>query len=186
MIKKTVTYEDFNGETISEDLYFHLSKVELVNLELSHEGGLSSILPAMLKEGNMGEVVRLFNSMIRHAYGKRSDDGRRFIKDEKMTEEFMTSPAFDALFTDLISSPESAATFMQGVIPKDLMALVEAEMANETAADGESDTRPPWIREDREPTTKELTTMTHQQLLEVMQRQAKHVPTPVSQPKQVL
>ena len=33
MLKKSITYEDYNGEMATEDFFFHLSKAELVEIE---------------------------------------------------------------------------------------------------------------------------------------------------------
>ena len=125
MIKKTITYEDFNGDKQTEDHYFHMSKTELINTEMSYEGGLSTILPELIKEGNAARLLEMFQSIIRKSYGKRSEDGKRFIKDPEATEEFMQSQAYDALFTELVTSPDAASQFVQGIIPKDLLDIVE-------------------------------------------------------------
>ena len=35
MVKKTIKYSDYNGNEIEEDFYFNLSKVELLEMEMS-------------------------------------------------------------------------------------------------------------------------------------------------------
>ena len=44
MLKKTITYTDFNGEKREEDFYFHFSRAEILEKELSVEGGLGAML----------------------------------------------------------------------------------------------------------------------------------------------
>jgi hypothetical protein len=156
MIKQTVTYTNFNDEEVTEDLYFHLSKTELIDLELSHEGGLSTILPEMVKGGDVAKIMELFKRIIQMSYGTRSADGKKFVKDEEVTKEFMTSPAFDALFMQLVSTPEAATDFITGMVPKDLLAQMELEAA--------ASEQPAWVKEDREPTSHELQGMTKEQL----------------------
>ncbi len=41
MLKKTITYEDFDGNQVTEDHFFHLSKADLVEMEVSQKGGMS-------------------------------------------------------------------------------------------------------------------------------------------------
>lgn len=190
MIKQTVTYIDFNEKEATEDLYFHLSKMELVNMELSHQGGLSTVLPEMIKSGDMGKVVQMFQDIVLKAYGTRSEDGKRFAKDEAVTKDFMTSPAFDALFTILISSPEAAANFITGLMPRDMVEQLNAQETpplDQLTMPGQDAEPPPWIRDDRDPTNDELMRMSTDQLREVMQRKMGGASTTVpSQPKQVL
>ena len=159
MIKKTITYEDFNGGKQTEDVYFHLSKTELIDLEYSFEGGLTEILPELIKDKNIPKILELFKSIILKSYGKRSEDGRTFIKNEEEAQEFLKSPVFDALFMELLSSPETATAFIGGIIPKDL---------SRNIGPGNFDPELPWAN--REPTDEELQKMTHEQLLEVTKR----------------
>lgn len=125
MLKKTITYEDFNGETVSEDFYFHLSKAELVELEMSHRGGLSAALERIIAAEDNQAIISEFKNIILTAYGKRSDDGKRFIKTQELRDEFTSSEAYSTLFMDLIENTDSAVEFINGVIPKDMVAEAE-------------------------------------------------------------
>lgn len=120
MLKKTITYEDFNGDTVSEDFFFHLSKAELVELELSHRGGLSEALKRIVVSEDGKSIIAEFKNIILGAYGKRSDDGRRFIKNQELRDEFESSEAYSVLFMEMVTDAESAAEFVNGVIPKNL------------------------------------------------------------------
>jgi hypothetical protein len=128
VLKKTITYEDFNGETVSEDFFFHLSKAELVELELSHEGGLSESLKRIVDAEDGKGIIQEFKNIILTAYGKRSDDGRRFIKNQAMREEFESTEAYSALFIELVTNTDAAIEFVNGVIPAGM-----AEEANKLA-----------------------------------------------------
>lgn len=120
MLKKTITYEDFNGDTVSEDFFFHLSKAELVELELSHKGGLSEALKRIVAAEDGKAIISEFKSIILGAYGKRSDDGRRFIKNQELRDEFESTEAYSVLFMEMVTDAEAAAEFINGVIPKNL------------------------------------------------------------------
>jgi hypothetical protein len=137
LIKKVIKFEDFNGNEQTETHYFHMSKTELINTEFSHEGGLSTVLPQLVKEQNVAKLLEIVQSLIRKSYGKRSEDGRNFIKNAEQTEEFMNSAAYDALFTELVTSPDAATEFITGIIPKDLLKIVEGAAQEKQAADSQ-------------------------------------------------
>jgi hypothetical protein len=125
MLKKTITYKDFNDDEVSEDFFFHLSKAELIELELSHKGGLSEALKRIIASEDGKAVIAEFKNIILSSYGQRSDDGKRFIKNQQLRDEFESTEAYSTLFMDLVLNTDSAIEFINGVIPKD--------MAEETA-----------------------------------------------------
>jgi hypothetical protein len=117
VLKKTITFEDFNGETVSEDFFFHLSKAELVELELSHKGGLSESLKRIIDAEDGKGIIAEFKNIILSAYGQRSDDGKRFVKNQQLRDEFESSEAYSTLFMELVTNTDSAIEFINGVIP---------------------------------------------------------------------
>jgi len=117
MLKKTITYQDFNGDTATEEHFFHLSKADLVELELSYEGGLSETLQRIVDAGNGSEIIKEFKKLLLLSYGKRSSDGRRFTKSQELRDEFQSTEAFSTLFVDLVTDAEAAAAFVAGIIP---------------------------------------------------------------------
>lgn len=121
MLKKTITYEDFNDETITEDFFFHLSKAELIELELSHTGGLTAAMQKIIDTDDRGAIVAEFKKIILLAYGKKSADGKRFIKNGQMREEFVSSEAYSTLFMELVTDTDAAVNFMNGIIPAGMM-----------------------------------------------------------------
>lgn len=118
MLKKTITYTNFNDEEVSEDFYFHLSKAELIELEMSHKGGLSEALKKIIESEDGKGIIEEFKKIILGAYGKRSDDGRLFTKTQELREEFESTEAYSALFMELVTNTDSAIEFVNGVIPK--------------------------------------------------------------------
>lgn len=120
MIKKTITYEDFNGVSHTDDFYFHLSKAEVAELEFSEEGGLSKVLNDIIEAENIGALIRVMKRLILMAYGKKSDDGLRFIKNEEDKKAFVESPAYSELFMEIASDDTKAANFVKGIMPTGL------------------------------------------------------------------
>lgn len=123
MLKKTITYEDYDGNTRTEDLYFFLSKAELMEMELSTPGGLAKKLESITKAQDGAEITKVFKEIILKSYGEKSDDGRAFIKKRngvRLAEEFEQTEAYNQLFTELLLDPEKASAFINGIMPKDL------------------------------------------------------------------
>ena len=127
MLKKTITYTDFNGDEVKEDFFFHLSKAELVELEMSHDGGLSEAMTRIVDADDRGAIISEFKKIILMSYGKKSSDGKRFIKNATLREEFESSEAYSTLFMELVTVTDSAIEFMNGIIPAGM-----AEEAAET------------------------------------------------------
>jgi hypothetical protein len=125
MLKKTITYIDFNGDETSEDFYFHLSKAELVELEVSYKGGLQEAIKRIIDADDGKAIIAEFKKIILGSYGERSDDGRRFIKNQTLRDEFESTEAYSTLFMELVTDADKAAEFVRGVIPKDLIEETE-------------------------------------------------------------
>lgn len=122
MLTVTVTYTDFLGESQTEELQFHLSEREVLALELELEpvGGIEGVVEKFEQDGKAFPIMALFEKVILMSYGKRSEDGRRFIKNDEVLEEFKTSAAYDQLFVDLLMTDETgkaAIKFFEGVVP---------------------------------------------------------------------
>ena len=124
MIKKAITFEDYNGETRTEDFYFNLTKAEIAELELTTEGGLEAMIDKMIKMKNNPELVKLFKKLILMSYGEKSPDGRRFIKNEQLTEEFTQTAAYSELFMELATNADAALKFINGILPRELQDAV--------------------------------------------------------------
>jgi len=121
VLKKTIKYTDFNGEETSEDYLFHLSKAELVELEMSHQGGFVASMQKVIEAEDNKTVIEEFKKIILQSYGKKSLDGKRFIKNQTMRDEFESSEAYSTLFMELVTDTDAAIEFMNGIIPGDLV-----------------------------------------------------------------
>lgn len=132
MLKKTITYTDYNDVKRTEDFYFNLSKAELSEMELSVDGGYAEMAKKIAEAQNAPELVKLFKELILKAYGEKSADGRRFMKvDEKgnpLSIAFSQTEAYSELFMELASDADAAAIFFKSVIPADLSKQVSAQM----------------------------------------------------------
>ena len=120
MLKKTITYVDYNDVERTEDYYFNLSKAELMEMELSIAGGLSETIDKIIKAKDTPSLVKIFKELVLKAYGVKSPDGKRFIKSDELREEFSQTEAYSQLFMELATNAEAAAAFVNGIIPADL------------------------------------------------------------------
>ena len=120
MVKKTIKYTDYNGKEREEDYYFNLSKVELLEMEMSAEGGLENKIKKIVESDDKVEIIKYFKDIIKQSYGKKSEDGKRFIKDPKDFEEFAQTEAYVNLFMELATNSDAAANFVNGIIPQGL------------------------------------------------------------------
>lgn len=134
MLKKTIKYTDFNGEEQEDIEYFNLTKTELIELEVNYEGGLAGFAQRIIDTKDRKVLVEEFKRLILLAYGRKSEDGKRFVKSEAMREEFSQSAAFDALFTEFAENDDSAAVFFNGIVPKDMAEQVAKAAAEQGIA----------------------------------------------------
>ena len=122
MLKKTITFEDYNGVERKEDFYFNLSKAEIMEMELSTTGGLAEMIQKIVAAQDTPKLIKIFKDLVLRSYGIKSDDGRRFIKNDKLKEEFSQTEAYSILFMELATDADAAAKFVNGIMPADLAA----------------------------------------------------------------
>lgn len=120
MIKKTIRYEGVNGP-IEEDFYFHLSKVDLLEMEAKHEriGGLQGYYEKTMATKDPSKILDMVKWFIESSYGERTETGRH-LKNSRIREEFIGSDAYSELFMELAQDPEKVNTFVNGLVPRDL------------------------------------------------------------------
>lgn len=120
MLKKTITYTDYNNETRTEDFFFNLSKAEIMEMELSIEGGLSETINRIINTKDIPSLIKIFKDLLLRSYGMKSPDGKRFIKNKELTEEFSQTEAYSQLFMELATDADAAAAFVNGIVPADM------------------------------------------------------------------
>ena len=120
MIKKTISYVDYDGNEREEDFYFNLSKAELTELQLGTSGGLQKMIENIVKTKDIPRIIEIFKKIILASYGEKSPDGRRFVKSKEITDNFTQTEAYSILFMELSTDADKAAEFIAGVIPADL------------------------------------------------------------------
>ena len=117
MLKKTITYTDYDGNKRSEDFYFNLTKAEVMEMEMTTTGGMQKMLEKIVAEQDAKRIIEIFKDLILRAYGEKSPDGKRFIKSKELTEAFAQTEAYSDLFMELATDANAAAVFVNGIIP---------------------------------------------------------------------
>lgn len=117
MLKKTITYTDYNDTERTEDFYFNLSKAEVTEIELSTTGGFAEMITNIIAAQDAPSIIKIFKDLILKSYGEKSPDGKRFIKNETSLEAFSQTEAYSNLFMELATDDKAAAAFVNGIIP---------------------------------------------------------------------
>lgn len=131
MLKKTISYEDYNGVKRTEDYYFNLSKAELTEMELGIDGGFSELLKKITATQDIPSIIKIFKEIILKSYGEKSADGKRFMKEDEegrpLANKFKQTEAYSILFMELSTDSEAAAKFINGIVPADLAKQLESQ-----------------------------------------------------------
>ena len=117
MIKKTITYKDYNDVERTEDFYFNLTKAEVMEMEMGTEGGFAEMINKVINAKNAPAIIKIFKDLILKAYGEKSLDGKRFVKSEEISTAFAQTEAYSKLFMELATDADAAAKFVNGIIP---------------------------------------------------------------------
>lgn len=118
MLKQTIKYIDFNDNERTEDFYFNLTKAEALELEVAYPGGLSGVLKEVIDSKDNRKILEIFKSIILKAFGEKSEDGKRFVKNQEIRESFAATEAYSELFMSMLDA-EKAAIFINGITPKE-------------------------------------------------------------------
>lgn len=124
MITKTIKYKDYNGVEREEKFLFNLSKAELMEMEMGTKGGLTEMIQKIIETQDQPSIIAIFKKLVLQAYGEKSADGKRFVKTDEngrpLSIAFSETEAYSILFMELATNADSAAQFVNGIIPNDL------------------------------------------------------------------
>ena len=124
MLKKPITYVDYNGTERTENFYFNLSKAELMELELGTTGGFAEMVQRIVDAQDQPTLMQIFKDFILKAYGEKSADGKRFMKKDEfgrpLFANFEQTEAYSVLFMELVTDADAAAKFINGIVPADI------------------------------------------------------------------
>ena len=147
MVKKTVTYTDFNGNVRTEEKYFNLTQFELAEMDLGVSGvagGLLGLLKQIVKTKDQKMIVEYVKKIVLMSYGEKSADGRQFVKSEEIRNGFAPTEAFSKIFMELANDDKKFVEFIKGILPKELLDKA-SELSKEDLAEIEALTNPEGV-----------------------------------------
>lgn len=117
MLKRTITYPDYNEMERTEDFYFNITQAELIEMEYTTTGGFSAMIDKLISAVDLPAIIKIMKELILKAYGEKSPDGRRFIKSPELSEAFSQTEAYSQLFMELATNSQAASDFINGILP---------------------------------------------------------------------
>ena len=124
MVVEKIKYTDFNGLEREEESMFNLTEAEITEMELTTDGGLSDSIKKIIAAQDTPEIIKVFKMLLLKSYGEKSADGRRFVKSEKLSEEFSQTNAYSQLFMKLATDDKAAVAFINGIMPDSMQEKV--------------------------------------------------------------
>ena len=116
MLKKTISYTNFNGEERTEDFFFHLSTPEITRMQIKFKGDIAEYAKKLQQAGDQDGMITFVEELMLSSYGEKTDDGKSFIKTKEVRTKFEYSQAYAELFEELLTSPQKAQQFGQGLV----------------------------------------------------------------------
>lgn len=144
MLKRPITYVDFDGNSQTEVFYFNLTQTELMEMELDYDNGLAEALQAIVATNDSKLIYNEFKKLILNSYGEKSSDGKRHVKSEELKVGFSQTAAFDALIIEFYNDPNVLVEFIKGALPAKMQEAIAAADA-ERAAEAAANTLPPPV-----------------------------------------
>lgn len=196
MLKKAITYQNLDGEEVTEEFHFQLTTSEVAERALIEGDGFAERLQSLSVERDGATIIKHFKEILRSAVGRR--EGDLFIKNEAIQNRFMFSGAYDAFFMDLLNEKDSGAEVIRAMLPKS--EAIDKEIARLTAegklpapsgtpegavqlTDAEAEVQtvelgkdvPAWLKEKRQPTQAELREMPREEMTKVFEAREKGI-----------
>lgn len=134
MYSRKIKYTDYDGNEREEEFFFHLNKAEVLEMQMSYDGGLDKVLRKIIEAKDQKRLIEMFKMIILKSYGEKSADGRRFIKNPEIVEAFTQTEAYSELFMLLSTDDDAAAEFINGILPQRLIEDAK-ELAEQKQAD---------------------------------------------------
>lgn len=127
MLAKKINYTDYDGNPRTEECLFFLSKSDLLEMDMSTTGGMEKLLRKIINTQDTPKLYAIIKDIVMKSYGVKSDDGRRFIKNKTLSEEFSQTEAFSELIVELFSDPDKLAEFIRGILPQDIASQLPSD-----------------------------------------------------------
>lgn len=123
MLRKNVTYKDFDGQPVTEEFCFHLMEADFIDLDFKYEaqGGLKKYLTDLILEIQQNEnapkrpMYEFLKEVISLSVGKRI--GNRFDRSQEAKDRFFQTGAYSTFIIDMINDPNGIPDFFNAITP---------------------------------------------------------------------
>jgi hypothetical protein len=147
LLRRSITYTNpFTDEEVTEEHFFHISKADLVQMEMEEHGatytdkegkqlsGMQARLQKIVDSNDGKAIIAEIKDFIRRSYGRK--EGDRFVKTQAYWDDFASTEAFSQLLFELCTDPAASAEFLTKIIPSNLdqIAAEIRQKAEQTAA----------------------------------------------------
>lgn len=134
MFERKFKFEGFDGKMYEDIWGFYLSKADLLEIQLGTFVGLDALMKRLIETKNGKEIMAIVKEIILKAVGHTSPDGRKFLRNDELREEFQQTDAYSQLFSELVTDPEKVLDFIFGAVPKEIGEKMREEREKELAS----------------------------------------------------
>lgn len=121
MVRKEISYTDFNGRSQKDIAYFNMNKAELGKLQMRENGTYIDRLQDLVARRKVEEMFNFVYNLILDSYGERDPEGRKFIKSKELRDDFEQSIAFSEFLMELVSNGDKLSDFITSILPPDMV-----------------------------------------------------------------
>lgn len=139
MFERKFTYKGFDGKNYEDTWGFYLSKADLLEIQLGTFVGLDALMKRLIETKNGKEIMAIIKEIILKSVGHTSPDGRKFIRNEELREEFLQTDAYSQLFEELVLDGKKALEFIASAVPQEIGEKMREEAAKEDAEKKQND-----------------------------------------------
>ena len=133
MLERTFTYEGIDGKTYTDTWGFNLTKADLLEIHLGTFVGLDVLMQRMIDTQDGKEIMAIIKEFIHKSVGRPSADGKRFIRNEEIWEDFYQTEAYSQLFEELVLDGDKALAFIAAIVPRSIgEKMIEAAKSKDT------------------------------------------------------
>jgi hypothetical protein len=147
MFKKTMKFDDLEGNEVSATFYFNYNKKEVAELlEFGHISQFPPSTPRLpleeqlkvlttpveesgfTQQENNQAAYNIFQDLILDAYGEKGADNVTFVKNDRTREYFRSHVAFVEMIFEFLGNERLAAEFMEKCLPAKLVEAAKKEV----------------------------------------------------------
>ena len=118
MLTKTITYEDFDGNKVTETLQFNLTKTEAMEIAFALPDNIKSVVqtgPNDVTEETAKKILARMGDTKIFDFIKKDENGK------DLSIAFSQTMAYDAIISELMTADETAAmNFVNALLPASL------------------------------------------------------------------